>query len=114
MLVQGMEELEKRFGFVPDFHDDTIESILIAEDRIEMVIQTEDGPSRLQKRNGARFKLTFMCVKKFSFYGELPGTVSIILDLLFEKREGWVKTTLETSFGTGGEVFSEEVKIEML
>ena len=114
MLVQGMEELEREFGFVPDFHDDTIESILIAEDRIEMVIQTEDGPSRLQKWNGARFKLTFTCVKRFSLWGELYGTVSIILDLQFYKKDEWVETKLETSFGTEGEILAEEVKIEML
>lgn len=50
MLVQGMEELERKFGFQPQFHDDYVESIIVTSDRIEIVIQTVDGPGRLQKR----------------------------------------------------------------
>lgn len=112
MVVQGMEELEKKFGVVPDFHDDHIESISITADRIEMVIRTEDGPSRLQKRNGARFKLTFQGVEEFCFKGAMYGTVSIILDLLFfEKPEG-VEARLETSLGTEGFVLAKEIRIE--
>lgn len=49
MLVQGMEELERKFGFQPQFHDDYVESIIVTSDRIEIVIQTVDGPGRLQK-----------------------------------------------------------------
>lgn len=75
MVVQGREELERKYGFVPDFHDDHVESILIAADRIEVVIRTVDGPSRLQKRNEARFKLTFRGVKEFCLQGEMYGTV---------------------------------------
>lgn len=113
MLVQGMEELEKKFGFIPDFHDDYIESISITEDRIEMLIQAEDGPSRLQKRNGAMFKLTFQGVKEFCLKGAMYGTVSIILDLFFiEKSEG-IEARLETSLGTEGYIQAKEVKIEM-
>jgi hypothetical protein len=86
MLVQGIEVLERKFGFVPDFHDDHVESILITADGIEMVIRTEDGLSRLQKRDGARFKIIFQGVREFSFKGVLYGTVSIILDLLFFEK----------------------------
>lgn len=112
MLVQGIEVLEKKFGFVPDFHDDHVESILIATDRIEMVIRTEDGASRLQKRNGVRLKITFEGVTEFCFKGMMYGTVSIILELLFlEKPEG-VEARLETSLGTEGFVLAKEVRIE--
>ena len=112
MLVQGMEKLERKFGFAPEFHDDYVESISIAADRIEMVIRTVDGPSRLQKRNGARFKFTFQGVKEFGFKGAMYGTVSIILDLLFfEKPEG-VEARLETSLGTEGVILAKEVRIE--
>lgn len=112
MVVQGIEVLERKFGFVPDFHDDHVESISITADRIEMVIRTEDGPSRLQKRNGARFKLTFQGVEEFCLKGAKYGTVSIILDLLFfEKPEG-VEARLETSLGTEGFVLAREVRIE--
>ena len=112
MVVQGIEVLERKFGFVPDFHDDHVESISITADRIEMVIRTEDGSSRLQKRNGARFKLTFQGVEEFCLKGAMYGTVSIILDLLFfEKPEG-VEARLETSLGTEGFVLAREVRIE--
>ena len=112
MVVQGMEELERKLGFVPEFHDDHIESISITADRIEMVIRTEDSPSCLQKRNGARFKLTFQGVEEFCFKGAMYGTVSIILDLLFfEKPEG-VEARLETSLGTEGFVLAKEIRIE--
>ncbi len=112
MVVLGMEELERKFGFVPDFHDDHVERISITADRIEMVIRTVDGPSRLQKRNGARFKLTFQGVEEFCLKGAMYGTVSIILDLLFfEKPEG-VEARLETSLGTEGFVLAREVRIE--
>ena len=112
MLVQGIEVLERKFGFVPDFHDDHVESILITADGIEMVIRTEDGLSRLQKRDGARFKIIFQGVREFSFKGVLYGTVSIILDLLFfEKPEG-IEARLETSLGAEGFVLAKEVRIE--
>lgn len=112
MVVQGIEVLERKFGFVPDFHDDYVESISIAADRIEMVIGTVDGPSRLQKRNGVRLKFTFEGVIEFCFKGAMYGTVSIILDLLFfEKPEG-VEARLETSLGTEGFVLAREVRIE--
>ena len=112
MQVQGIEVLEKKFGFVPDFHDDHVESISITADGIEMVIRTEDGPSRLQKRNGARFKLTFQEVTEFCFKGAPYGTVSIILELLFLEKKDGVETRLETSLGTEGFVLAKEVRIE--
>jgi len=77
-----------------------------------LVIRTEDGPSRLQKRNGARFKLTFRDVCEFSFKGELYGTVSIILELLILECAGGVEARLETSLGTEGVIFAKEVRIE--
>lgn len=112
MVVQGMEELESKYGFIPDFHDDHVESISITADRIEMVIRTVDGPSRIQKRNGARFKLTFQGVKEFCLQGEMYGTVSIILDLLFSEKPEGVEAKLETSLGTEGFVLAKEIRIE--
>ena len=114
MLVQGMDVLERRFGFVPDFHDDLIESILITANRIELVIQTVDGPSRVQKWNGARVRLTFSDVTKFQFQGEMYGTVSIILDLQFEETGESIETRIETSLGTEGVVLAKEVRMEAL
>lgn len=114
MLVQGMDELERKFGFVPDFHDDLIESILITPNRIELVIQTVDGPSRVQKCHGARVKLTFTDVRSFQFQGEMYGTVSIILDLWFEEKGENIETVLETSLGTEGRIVSKEVAVSVL
>lgn len=114
MFVQGMIELERKFGFVPDFHDDLIESILITANRIELVIQTVDGPSRVQKWNGTRLKLTFSDVTKFQFQGEMYGTVSIIFDLRFEEKGESVETRIETSLGTEGFVLAKEVRMEEL
>lgn len=57
IVIQGMEVLERNFCFVPEFHDDYVESIVITANRIEMVIQTIDGLSRVQKRDGARLNL---------------------------------------------------------
>ena len=112
MLVQGIEVLERKFGFVPDFHDDRVESILITADRIEMIIRTVDGLSRVQKRNGASFKLTFQGVREFSLKGEMYGTVSIILELLFLEKGEQVETRLETSLGTEGFILANDVRIE--
>lgn len=82
MLIQGMEKFERKYGFIPDFHDEHIESIVITADRIEMVIRTGDG------------------------------TVSIILDVLFYEKEDCVETRLETSLGTEGFILAKEVRIE--
>lgn len=112
MEVQGIEVLEKKFGFVPDFHDDHVEGIMITADGIEMVIQTVDGPSCTQKRNGARFKLIFQGVREYSFKGVLYGTVSIILELLILERDEGVEARLETSLGTEGFVLAKAVRIE--
>lgn len=104
--------MESKFGFIPDFHDDHVESVLITAERIEMVIRTVDGPSRIQKRNGARFKLTFQGVKEFCLKGEMYGTVSIILDLLFSEKPEGVEAKLETSLGTEGFILAKEVRME--
>jgi len=114
MLIQGMEELEKKFGFVPDFHDEKIESIVINADRIEMVIRTGDGPAWVQSGRKARIRLTFNRVKEFCLKGMMYGTVSIILDLLFCKKDECVEARLETSLGTEGFVLAKEIRIEEL
>lgn len=112
MLVQGMEELERKFGFQPQFHDDYVESIIVTSDRIEIVIQTVDGPGRLQKRNGARFKLTCQDISEFYFKGKMYGIVSIISELLFLERPEGVEVRLATSLGAEGVVWAKEVKIQ--
>ncbi len=112
MLVQGMEDLERKFGFVPDFHDEQIENVSITADRIEMVIRTGAGPVWVQKRSKARIKLTFLGVKSFCLQGEMYGTVSIILDLLFYEKDECVEAKLETSLGTEGFILAKEVRIE--
>ena len=104
--------MESKYGFIPDFHDDHVESISITADRIEMVIRTVDGSSRIQKRNGARFKLTFQGVKEFCLKGEMYGTVSIVLDLLFSEKPEGVEARLETSLGTEGFILAKEVWLE--
>lgn len=114
MVVHGIEVLEKKFGFVPDFHDDYVESILVTADRIELVVCTVDGPTRLEKRNGAEVKFVFQGIKEYSFKGEMYGTVSIILDLLFFERPEGVEARLETSLGTEGYVLAKEMRIEEL
>ena len=111
-MLQGMEVLERKFGFVPKFHDDYVESIVITAERIEMVIRTIDGLKRVQKRNGARFKLIFTEVKEFGFKGEMYGTVSIILDLKFCEKDDYVEMRLETSLGTEGFVLAKDARIE--
>ena len=58
--------------------------------------------------------MTFGNIKKFSFEGELYGCVSIILDMVFEKKEEGIITKKETSLGTEGVIYSENVSIELL
>lgn len=111
-MVQGMDVLERKFGFVPEFHDDYVESIVITANRIEMVIRTIDGLSRVQKRDGARIKFIFTGVKEFGFKGEMYGTVSIILGLKFYEKDGYVEMKLETSMGTEGFVSAKDARIE--
>ena len=114
MVVQGIEVLEKKFGFVPDFHDDYVESILVTADRIELVVRTVDGPARLEKRNGAGYKFVFQGIEEYFFKGKMYGAVSIILELLFFERAGGVEARLETSLGTEGFVLAKEMRIEAL
>lgn len=113
-FIKGSKEIQAHFGYFPSFHDDYIESIEITSKAIMICIRMESSEANLKPNANERLKLTFENVKKFSFAGELYGCVSIILDMTYEKQEEGIVTKIETSLGTEGVIYSEDVAIELL
>ena len=113
-FIKGSKEIQAHFGYFPSFHDDYIESIEITSKTIVIRIRMESSAVNLKKNANERLKLTFGNVKKFSFEGELYDCVSIIFDMVFEKKEEEIITKIETSLGIEGVIHSEDVSIELL
>ena len=113
-MIKGSKEIENYFGYFPSFHDDYIESIEITSQAITIVIRMESLESNQRFNTKERVKLTFTGVKSFSFAGELYGCVSIILDMVFEKKEERTITKIETSLGTEGVICAKQIAIELL
>lgn len=113
-LFDGYEQVEEHFGGFPSFHDDVIETILIAKDHVEMIIETNVYCDTRKEYVNGKVKLDFANAKGFQFRGELYGTVSIILDLIVMKKDNMIETRLETSLGTEGIVLSEKVRIDVV
>jgi len=113
-FIKGSKEIQAYFGYFPSFHDDYIESIEITSKTIIICIRMESSEVNLKPNANERVKLTFGNVKKFSFEGELYDCVSIIFDMVFEKKEEEIITKIETSLGIEGVIHSEDVSIELL
>ena len=65
-------ELEKKLGYEPDFHDDHVEKVTITGDRVEFDLKTESK---------ILYKLIFEDVKEINLKGEMWGIVGIIFGL---------------------------------
>ena len=102
-LIEGYDELEKKLGYEPNFHDDNIEKVIITGDRVEFDLKTESK---------ILYKLTFEDVKKINLKGELWGKVGIIFALEIEKTDDGIKTTIEESLGVYGEIISRRIIVK--
>ena len=102
-LIEGYNELEKKLGYEPNFHDDNIEKVTITKDGIIFDLKTESE---------VLYKLIFEDVKEINFKGELWGIVGIISDLEIEQIDGILKTYMDSSLGVDCEITSGKIIVK--
>ena len=102
-LIEGYDELEKKLGYEPNFHDDNIEKVTITKDGIIFDLKTVDK---------VLYKLMFEDVKEIDLKGKLWGIVGIIFALEIERTDDGVKTTIEESLGVYGEITSGRIIVK--
>ena len=102
-FIEGYDELEKKLGYEPDFHDDHIEKVIITSDRIEFELKTESG---------VLYKLIFDGAKDIYLKAEILGTVGIIYELDIKQVDGVLKTAIESSLGLYGDIISKRIIVK--
>ena len=101
-LIGGYDELEKKLGYEPDFHDDHIEKVIITSDRMEFDLKTEDG---------IFYNLIFEDVTEIHLEGEIDSTAGIIFGLEIKQIDGMLKTDIDASVGLCGDIISKRIMV---
>ena len=102
-LIEGYNELEKKLGYRPDFHDDNIEKVTITRDRVELDLKTV---------NEILYSLIFEDAKKINLRGEVDSMAGIIYGLEIEESDGMLKTIIDSSVGVDGEIISGRIIVK--
>ena len=102
-LIEGYNELEKKLGYEPNFHDDHVEKVTITSDKIQFDLKTESK---------ILYKLMFEDVKELNLKGEMWGIVGIIFGLEIEQIDGILKTEIDASLGLCGEITSGRIIVK--
>ena len=102
-LIEGYNELEKKLGYEPNFHDDNIEKVTITKDGIIFDLKTVSK---------VLYRLIFEDVKEINLKGELWGMIGIIFALEIERTDDGIKTTIEESLGVYGEIISRRIIVK--
>ena len=102
-LIEGYNELEKKLGYEPNFHDDHIEKVIITRDRVEFDLKTESK---------ILYKLIFEDAKKINLRGEVDSMAGIIFGLEIEESDGVLKTLIDSSVGVDGEIISKRIIVK--
>ena len=104
-LIEGYDELEKKLGYEPNFHDDTIEKVIINKDRIEFELITVDD---------VLYSVIFEDVQEINLKGDFKFVVElgVIFALEIEQFDGMLKTTIEESLGLYGEIISKRIIVK--
>ena len=77
-LIEGYNELEKKLGYEPNFHDDNIEKVTITRDRVEFDLKTVSK---------VLYKLIFEDLKEINLKGDFRFLVQfgVIFGLEIER-----------------------------
>ena len=102
-LIEGYNELEKKLGYEPNFHDDNIEKVTITRDGLIFDLKTVSK---------VLYRLIFEDVKEINLKGELWGMIGIIFALEIERTDDGIKTTIEESLGVYGEIISRRIIVK--
>ena len=104
-LIEGYNELEKKLGYEPNFHDDNIEKVTITIDGIEFWLKTVEG---------VFYSLIFEDLKEINLKGDFRFIVQlgVIFGLEIERTDDGIKTTIEESLGVCGEIISGRIIVK--
>ena len=104
-LIEGYNELEKKLGYEPNFHDDEVEKVIITIKRIEFQLRTVDD---------ILYSLIFENLKEINLKGDFRWLtqLGVILDLELEQTEIGLKTTIQSSLGVYGEIVAGKIIVK--
>ena len=104
-LIEGYNELEKKLGYEPNFHDDNIEKVIITIDRIELQLKTVDD---------IFYSLIFEDLKGTNLEGDFRFIVQlgVIFGLEIERTDDGLKTIIDSSVGLFGEITSGRIIVK--
>ena len=102
-LIEGYNELEKKLGYEPNFHDDYIEKITINRETIEFELKTVSG---------VLYSVIFDDIKEMDLKGEFLGEIGIIFAMEIEQTDNGLKTTIEESLGVYGEIVAGKIIVK--
>ena len=104
-LIEGYNELEKKLGYEPNFHDDNIEKVIFTIDKIEFRLRTVDD---------VFYSLIFEDLKEINLKGDFRFIVQlgVIFALEIEQTDDGIKTTIEESLGVCGEIISGRIIVK--
>ena len=103
-FIKGYNELEKKLGYEPNFHDDKIQRITLDENRLEFTLKTVDN---------VVYNLIFEDIEDINLHGEILGIVGIILDVGIKEVDGKLKTTIMSSLGVDGKIISKRIAVKI-
>ena len=104
-LIEGYNELEKKLGYEPNFHDDNIEKVTITRDRVEFDLKTVSK---------VLYKLIFEDLKEINLKGDFRFLVQfgVIFGLEIEKTDDGLKTIIDSSLGLDGDITSGKIIVK--
>jgi hypothetical protein len=118
--IDGAVELERWFGYWPDFHDAEVVSVFLKRVGVStVVIHTWDITKYVDKRDGKvvpdksilvelRFEtITDLCLEDFSVQ-------NVLGDLKLRKTPTGFRMELHPLFGIGGYIEAQAIRIELI
>ena len=102
-FIEGYDELEKKLGYEPNFHDDKIENITITKDNIVFVLRTVDD---------VLYNLIFEDVEDIDLKGKMRGIIGIIFEIEVKQNAGKLNSIIGPSLGIYAEIISKKIIVK--
>ena len=104
-IIEGYNELEKKLGYEPNFHDDHIEKVTIIKGEIIFELRTVDN---------IFYSLIFEDIQEINLKGDFKFIIElgVILDIEIAQINGMIKSVIESSLGLCGEIIAKRLIVE--
>lgn len=104
-IIEGYNELEKKLGYEPNFHDNHVEQVTITKDKIIFELRTLDN---------VFYSLIFEDIQEINLKGDFRFIIElgVILDVEIEQINGMLKSIVDSSLGLCGEIISKRIMVK--